>query len=204
MCMLQIENLEKSYKGKNVIQNISYSFEAQHVYGIIGRNGAGKSVLIKLLLGAAKPSAGSVSYKDVNGRNPVISCVIDGCDLYPNLTGLENLTYLASFRKLAAPETVKECMRVVGLDPDSKIKMRKYSLGMKKRLLIAQAIMEDPDILILDEPTNSLDTDGVALFHCIVKDLRDKGKLVIIASHYKEDIEGLCDTILEMRGGSLC
>lgn len=202
--MLQIENLEKSYKDKTIIKNISYTFESHHVYGIIGRNGAGKSVLMKLLLGAATPSAGSVSYGESNSEKPVISCVIDGCDLYPNLTGFENLNYLAGFRKKISSEQIKDCIRTVGLDPDSKIKVRKYSLGMKKRLLIAQAIMEDPDILILDEPTNSLDAEGVQLFHRIIKELRNMGKLIIIASHYKEDIEDLCDTILEMRDGILC
>lgn len=157
MNLIKVENLEKCFKDKKVINKFSYEFENNHVYGIIGRNGSGKSVLIKLLLKAISPSSGNVIYGEINGTEPVISCIIDGCDLYMNITGLNNLIYLASFRKRIDKEEIKEYMRMVGLDPDNKVKVKKYSLGMKKRLLIAQAIMENPDILILDEPTNSLD-----------------------------------------------
>ncbi len=204
MNLIKIENLEKNYKSKVVIHNFSYEFQSNYVYGIVGRNGTGKSVLIKLLLKAISPSSGTVTYGTVNGAEPIISCVIDGCDLYMNMTGLDNLIYLAAFRKITDKEKIKEYMRLVGLDPDNKIKVKKYSLGMKKRLLIAQAIMENPDILILDEPTNSLDTDGVNMLYQVVKAQKEKGSLIIISSHYKEDIETLCDTILEIKDGVIC
>ncbi len=204
MNLIKIENLEKTYKNKVVIHNFSYEFQSNYVYGIVGRNGTGKSVLIKLLLKAISPSSGTVTYGTVNGAEPIISCVIDGCDLYMNMTGLDNLIYLAAFRKITDKEKIKEYMRLVGLDPDNKIKVKKYSLGMKKRLLIAQAIMENPDILILDEPTNSLDTDGVNMLYQVVKAQKEKGSLIIISSHYKEDIETLCDTILEIKDGVIC
>ncbi len=204
MNLIKIENLEKTYKSKVVIHNFSYEFQSNYVYGIVGRNGTGKSVLIKLLLKAISPSSGTVTYGTVNGAEPIISCVIDGCDLYMNMTGLDNLIYLAAFRKIIDNEKIKEYMRLVGLDPDNKIKVKKYSLGMKKRLLIAQAIMENPDILILDEPTNSLDTDGVNMLYQVVKAQKEKGSLIIISSHYKEDIETLCDTILEIKDGVIC
>lgn len=204
MNLIKVENLEKSYNGRTVIQNFSYEFESNHVYGIVGRNGAGKSVLIKLLLKAVSPSAGAVIYGEVNGAEPVISCIIDGCDLYMNMTGLDNLIYLASFRKIVNGEDIKKYMRLVGLDPNNKVKVKKYSLGMKKRLLIAQAIMENPDILILDEPTNSLDTEGINMLYKVVEEQKDKDRLIIISSHYKEDIETLCDTILEIKDGIIC
>lgn len=204
MCLIKIENLEKTYNNKKVINSINYEFYENHVYGIVGKNGAGKSVFIKMLLGAISPSLGSVVYKEINGTKPIISCVIDGCDLHMNMSGLENLVYLAGFMKTADVKRIRECMKIVGLDPDNKVKIKKYSLGMKKRLLIAQAIMEDADIMIFDEPTNSLDTDGINMLHRIIKESKDKGKLIIIASHYKEDIENLCDTILELKDGILC
>lgn len=204
MCLIKIENLQKTFKNKKVIDNMNYEFCANHVYGIVGKNGVGKSVLIKLLLGAISPDAGSVAYGESNNTKPVISCVIDGCDLYMNMSGIDNLIYLAGFMKRTDIQNIRECMKAVGLDPDNKMKIKKYSLGMRKRLLIAQAIMENPDILIFDEPTNSLDTDGVHMLHRIIKENKARGKVIIIASHYKADIEDLCDTILELKDGVLC
>lgn len=204
MNLIRIEDLEKKYNGNSVINSINYEFHESHVYGIVGRNGAGKSVLIKLLLGAISPDSGHIHYGHINGSKPIITCVIDGCDLYMNLTGLDNLIYLANFTKRTNVDNIRKCMETVGLDPNNKNKVKKYSLGMKKRLLIAQAIMENPDIIIFDEPTNSLDAEGVEMFHRIVNELKTKGKLIIIASHYKEDIDTLCDTILEIKDGVLC
>lgn len=204
VCLIKIQNLEKSFGGRRIINNISYNFYGGHVYGIVGKNGAGKSVLLKLLLKAASPDKGSVIYGDIENRKPVVSCVIDGCDLYMNLSGLDNLVYLSGFRKRTDLQNIKRCMREVGLDPDNKNKIKKYSLGMRKRLLIAQAVMENPDILIFDEPANSLDSEGVDILRRIIKESREKGKLIIMASHYKDDIEDVCDTVLEMKGGVLC
>lgn len=203
MCSIKIDKLEKSFKDRIIIKECNYEFSGHHVYGIIGKNGVGKSVLMKMLLGVMKPSSGSVLYND-DLKNIRMSCIVDGCDLFMNMSGLDNLVYLSGFMKKISREEVRKCMVEVGLNPDNKTKIKKYSLGMRKRLLIAQAIMEDPDILIMDEPTNSLDVDGVQMLHRLVRESKNKGKLIIVASHYAEDIESICDTILELKDGMLC
>lgn len=211
---IKIDNLVKNFKNNEVIKGASYEFVSGNVYGIVGGNGAGKSVLLKMILGMMKPDSGKVSFggipenkaaaNKVVSVKPDMACVIDGCDLIMNMSGLENLIYLAGFRKLVDEKCIRECMKKVGLNPDNKDKIKNYSLGMRKRLLIAQAIMENPDVLILDEPTNSLDSSGVQMLHDIVLENKEAGKIIIIASHYEQDIDGLCDIVLSLKDGVLC
>lgn len=223
---IKIDNLVKNFKNNEVIKGASYEFVSGNVYGIVGGNGAGKSVLLKMILGMMKPDSGKVSFGGITenkaaaenenivenkaAANKVASvkldmaCVIDGCDLIMNMSGLENLIYLAGFRKLVDEKCIRECMKKVGLNPDNKDKIKNYSLGMRKRLLIAQAIMENPDVLILDEPTNSLDSSGVQMLHDIVHENKEAGRIIIIASHYEQDIDGLCDIVLGLKDGVLC
>lgn len=211
---IKIDNLVKNFKNNEVIKGASYEFASGNVYGIVGGNGAGKSVLLKMILGMMKPDSGKVSFEGIPenkaAANKVASvkldmaCVIDGCDLIMNMSGLENLIYLAGFRKLVDEKCIRECMKKVGLNPDNKDKIKNYSLGMRKRLLIAQAIMENPDVLILDEPTNSLDSSGVQMLHDIVLENKEAGRIIIIASHYEQDIDGLCDIVLSLKDGVLC
>ena len=173
-----------------------------------------KVQLLKMILGMMKPDSGKVSFggipenkaaaNKVASVKPDMACVIDGCDLIMNMSGLENLIYLAGFRKLVDEKCIRECMKKVGLNPDNKDKIKNYSLGMRKRLLIAQAIMENPDVLILDEPTNSLDSSGVQMLHDIVHENKEAGRIIIIASHYEQDIDGLCDIVLGLKDGVLC
>lgn len=211
---IKIDNLVKNFKNNEVIKGASYEFASGNVYGIVGGNGAGKSVLLKMILGMMKPDSGKVSFggipenkaaaNKVASVKPDMACVIDGCDLIMNMSGLENLIYLAGFRKLVDEKCIRECMKKVGLNPDNKDKIKNYSLGMRKRLLIAQAIMENPDVLILDEPTNSLDSSGVQMLHDIVLENKEAGRIIIIASHYEQDIDGLCDIVLSLKDGVLC
>lgn len=211
---IKIDNLVKNFKNNEVIKGASYEFASGNVYGIVGGNGAGKSVLLKMILGMMKPDSGKVSFggipenkaaaNKVASVKPDMACVIDGCDLIMNMSGLENLIYLAGFRKLVDEKCIRECMKKVGLNPDNKDKIKNYSLGMRKRLLIAQAIMENPDVLILDEPTNSLDSSGVQMLHDIVLENKEAGRIIIIASHYEQDIDGLCDIVLRLKDGVLC
>lgn len=202
---IKIDNLVKNFKNNEVIKGASYEFASGNVYGIVGGNGAGKSVLLKMILGMMKPDSGKVSFANkVTSVKPDMACVIDGCDLIMNMSGLENLIYLAGFRKLVDEKCIRECMKKVGLNPDNKDKIKNYSLGMRKRLLIAQAIMENPDVLILDEPTNSLDSSGVQMLHDIVLENKEAGRIIIIASHYEQDIDGLCDIVLSLKDGVLC
>ena len=211
---IKIDNLVKNFKNNEVIKGASYEFASGNVYGIVGGNGAGKSVLLKMILGMMKPDSGEVSFEGIPENKaaankvasvkPDMACVIDGCDLIMNMSGLENLIYLAGFRKLVDEKCIRECMKKVGLNPDNKDKIKNYSLGMRKRLLIAQAIMENPDVLILDEPTNSLDSSGVRMLHDIVHENKEAGRIIIIASHYEQDIDGLCDIVLSLKDGVLC
>ena len=211
---IKIDNLVKNFKNNEVIKGASYEFASGNVYGIVGGNGAGKSVLLKMILGMMKPDSGKVSFEGIPENKaaankvasvkPDMACVIDGCDLIMNMSGLENLIYLAGFRKLVDEKCIRECMKKVGLNPDNKDKIKNYSLGMRKRLLIAQAIMENPDVLILDEPTNSLDSSGVQMLHDIVHENKEAGRIIIIASHYEHDIDGLCDIVLGLKDGVLC
>ncbi len=211
---IKIDNLVKNFKNNEVIKGASYEFASGNVYGIVGGNGVGKSVLLKMILGMMKPDSGRVSFEGILENKaaankvayvkPDMACVIDGCDLIMNMSGLENLIYLAGFRKLVDEKCIRECMKKVGLNPDNKDKIKNYSLGMRKRLLIAQAIMENPDVLILDEPTNSLDSSGVQMLHDIVHENKEAGRIIIIASHYEQDIDGLCDIVLSLKDGVLC
>lgn len=211
---IKIDNLVKNFKNNEVIKGASYEFASGNVYGIVGGNGAGKSVLLKMILGMMKPDSGKVSFEGILENKaaankvayvkPDMACVIDGCDLIMNMSGLENLIYLAGFRKLVDEKCIRECMKKVGLNPDNKDKIKNYSLGMRKRLLIAQAIMENPAVLILDEPTNSLDSSGVQMLHDIVLENKEAGRIIIIASHYEQDIDGLCDIVLGLKDGVLC
>lgn len=199
---ITVDRLVKTYQENRVINQLSMDFDVGKSYGIVGRNGVGKSVFLKLLIGVLKPTEGTVSLNGA-GDVPLIGAVIDGCDLYMDLTAVQNLTYLANLRRAIGKEKIYETLRQVGLDPEDKRRIKKYSLGMRKRLLIAQAIMEDPDILVLDEPTNSLDAGGVDMLYKVVEDAKKRGATVFVASHYKEDIETLCDVTYEMKEGQL-
>lgn len=134
---------------------------------------------------------------------PQIAAVLDGCNLYPDLSAKENLTYLAKFKKIVSGKEIDEILDYVGLDPADVTPIKKYSTGMNKRLLIAQAIMEPMDILILDEPTNGLDEKGIEVLYRVIKELRQKGKIILITSHKREDIQVLCDVVYRMREGKL-
>lgn len=206
--IIKVENVVKKFGADMVLNNISIEFESGKIYGILGRNGTGKTVLFKTIIGFLKPSGGKVI---VNGKEigkdtdfaDNIGIIIETPGFLSSYTGFKNLEYLASIKNLIGKKEIRESMERVGLDPDSKKKVGKYSLGMRQRLGIAQAIMENPDILILDEPMNGLDHQGVEEVREILRNLRDEGKTIILASHNKEDIETLCDEVYEMDRGKL-
>lgn len=206
--IIKVENVVKKFGADTVLNNISIEFESGKIYGILGRNGSGKTVLFKTIIGFLKPSGGKVI---VNGKEigkdtdfaDNIGIIIETPGFLSSYTGFKNLEYLAGIKNLIGKKEIRESMERVGLDPDSKKKVGKYSLGMRQRLGIAQAIMENPDILILDEPMNGLDHQGVEEVREILRNLRDEGKTIILASHNKEDIETLCDEVYEMDRGKL-
>ena len=187
--MLEIENLTKTFGTQTVISDISMTLVSGKIYGLVGRNGSGKTMLMKMILGFVSPSSGSIK--------------IENPGFLPEYSGFKNLKFLAMIHHKISSEEIREAMRIVGLDPDSKKHVGKYSLGMRQRLGIAQAIMEDPDILLLDEPLNGLDNEGVEEIRKVLLSLKEKGKLIILASHSKEDIQILCDTVFRMDHGKI-
>ena len=206
--MIVLENVSKTFKDKTVLQPLDLTVERGTITGFIGRNGSGKTVLFKLICGLLLPSTGSVTVDGVRlGKDadfaPNTGVLIETPGFIGYESGLRNLRDLAAIRKKINTEQVKDAIRAVGLDPEDKKRVGKYSLGMRQRLGIAQAIMEDPSLLILDEPMNGLDKDGVADMRVLFRALRNEGKTILLASHSAEDIDLLCDAVYELDNGKM-
>lgn len=204
--VIQVNCVSKKFAEAVVIDQITMSMEEGKIYGLIGRNGSGKTVLMKLICGFLKPTEGEVLIKgkQVYKSEEVleeIGLIIESPGFLPNYSGYKNLKLLAMIRNRISPKEIREVMELVGLDPDAKKKVGKYSLGMKQRLGIAQAIMENPQILILDEPMNGLDNEGVVQMRELFLTLAAQGKTILLASHMKEDIQLLCDEIYTLDKG---
>lgn len=206
--MISVCELNKKFGDQHVLKNVSIQFEKGKIYGIVGRNGSGKTVLLKCMCGLLSPTSGEVSVsgkrlgKDVDFPSN-IGFIIEAPGFLNHRSGYKNLKYLASIQKKIDSDTIRKYISMVGLDPDDKKRVGKYSLGMCQRLGIAQAVMENPDILILDEPMNGLDKDGAEKMRKLFLQLREEGKLIILATHFREDTELLCDEVYEMDGGIL-
>lgn len=206
MSEIIIENLSKTIKNNKILDNVNLTFESGHVYGLVGRNGSGKTMLLRAICDLIFPDSGKVIidgkqlHKDISFPE---SCgiIIENTDLLPNFSAFDNLKMLSEIKNTANDNMIKSAIKSVGLDPDSKKKVKTFSLGMKQRLSIAQALFEDPDILLLDEPTNALDEDGVNDVRRILLEQKKKNKLIIIASHNKEDISLLSDTVISVSNG---
>ncbi len=206
--MIVLENVSKTFKDKTVLQPLDLTVERGTITGFIGRNGSGKTVLFKLICGLLLPSTGTVTVDGVRlGRDadfaPDTGVLIETPGFIGYESGLRNLRDLAAIRKKINTAQVKDAIRAVGLDPEDKKRVGKYSLGMRQRLGIAQAIMEDPALLILDEPMNGLDKDGVADMRVLFRALRNEGKTILLASHSAEDIDLLCDAVYELDNGKM-
>lgn len=205
--MIKIENVTKKFKENTVLNNVSINFEKGKIHGLIGRNGSGKTVLMKCICGFIPVTSGSITVRNkvINKKNTPenIGLIIETPGFLPNYSGYRNLKFLADISGKANKNAIIRSIESVGLDPHSKKHVGKYSLGMRQRLGLAQAIMEDPDLLILDEPMNGLDKDGVKDMRDYLLKLKEQGKTMLIASHSAEDIEILCDTVCEMDKGVL-
>ena len=205
--MIKIENVTKTFKENTVLNNVSINFEKGKIHGLIGRNGSGKTVLMKCICGFIPVTSGSITVRNkVICKNNVpenIGLIIETPGFLPNYSGYRNLKFLADISGKANKNAIIRSIESVGLDPHSKKHVGKYSLGMRQRLGLAQAIMEDPDLLILDEPMNGLDKDGVKDMRDYLLKLKEQGKTMLIASHSAEDIEILCDTVCEMDAGTM-
>lgn len=208
MNVIEIQDVSKRFGEHVVLDHITASFQKGTIYGIVGRNGSGKTVLLECICGLMHQNEGTIL---VNGKAigkeidiaENIGVIIETPGFLPNYSGFRNLQFLMGIRKKINPGTISDTMKLVGLDPNDKKKVGKYSLGMKQRLGIAQAIMENPDILILDEPMNGLDKEGVAEMRQLFLQKKSEGKLILLASHNREDIELLCDEVYEMEKGIL-
>ena len=206
--IIEILDVEKSFGDEQVLKHVSHDFEKGKIHGIVGNNGSGKTVLMKCICGFLRPDSGRilVNHEEVGKKRDFpddLGIIIETPGFLPHLSGFQNLKILASLRKIANVHTIRDTIQLVGLDPDMKKPVGKYSLGMRQRLGLAQALMEDPGLLILDEPLNGLDKNGVLHIRSLIKDLRTQGKTVILASHNQMDIDELCDTVCEMDGGVL-
>lgn len=205
---IEIVHVTKSFKKKTVLQDVNLSCESGKIYGIVGHNGSGKTVLFKCICGFYHCDQGEIRIngkrmgKDLNMLQNA-GIIIEDPGFLSKWNGYHNLEFLYTIRNKRDKKYLWSMLEKVGLDPHSKMPVGKYSLGMRQRLAIAQAIMEDPDILILDEPMNGLDKNGVSEMRRIFEEMKATGKLIILASHNKEDIELLCDEVYEMENGIL-
>ncbi len=205
---IEVSHVTKRFGEDLVLKEVNLMLEAGRVYGIVGNNGSGKTVLMKCICGFLTVTTGTIRVfgqrigTDVDFPES-LGVIIETPGFLTNLTGRRNLEILADMRRKISRAEIREVLRRVGLDPDMKKPVAKYSLGMRQRLGIAQAIMEDPGLLILDEPFNGLDKDGVAEIRRILLELKGQGKTILLASHNEEDIRVLCDEVYEMDGGVL-
>ena len=208
MNLVEVKGVSKQFKNQTALKETTISFEEGKIHGIVGMNGSGKTVFLKLLCGLLCPTTGTITVSGkVLGKDrdfaPNTGILIETPSFLPYKSGMGNLWDLASIQHIVGKEKIVETMRTVGLDPASKKWVGKYSLGMRQRLGIAQAIMEEPSLLLLDEPMNGLDKRGCEDMRTLFSGLRNAGKTIILASHIAEDIQVLCDTVCEMENGVL-
>lgn len=203
---IQVKEISKSFGKEQVLHGITREFDQGKIHGIVGNNGSGKTVLMKCICGFLIPEKG---YVIVNGQRvgrdvdfpPNMGLIIEAPGFLTQISGVRNLEILASLNGKIGLEEIAEAMRRVGLDPLMRKPVAKYSLGMRQRLGIAQAIMEDPELLVLDEPFNGLDKSAVVQMRELLLQMRDSGKTILLASHNQADIDTLCDTVCEMDAG---
>lgn len=208
MNKLCVENLTKKMKDMTILRSVHLEMQSNEIYGLVGKNGSGKTMLIRSIAGLMKPTEGTIKwndsqlYRDIDFI-PKLGVVIENINLYPEFTGFQNLMFLSKINKICTKEDIQNAIARVGLDPNDKRVIRKYSLGMRQKIALAQAIMEKPDILLLDEPTNALDEASTINIREIIKEEAQRGAIVLIASHNQEDIQSLCNTIYYMQDGTL-
>ena len=202
-----VENVYKSFGKEEVLSNVSLEIPPGCVYGVVGNNGSGKTVLMKCICGFLRPDSGKIY---VNGKRIGVDrdfpdetgIIIETPGFIPNMSGYANLAMLAGLNGRIGKKEIVECIKKVGLEKSMRKKVSKYSLGMRQRLGIAQAIMEDPHVLILDEPFNGLDKNKVVEMRQLLKEFKEEGKSILLASHNIQDIEELCDEVMEMEAKS--
>ncbi len=208
MAMISVEHVSLTIGTAQILQDVSARFEEGQIHGIVGRNGSGKTMLMKCICGFIRPDSGKilVDGKQV-GRDvdfpPDLGLLIETPGFIPYYSGLKNLELLAAINRRVSKERLNACMEQIGLGDAKNKRVSKYSMGMRQRLGIAQAIMENPRLLILDEPLNGLDEQGVEDIRALLLELKSQGKTILLSSHNREDIDLLCDSVCKMEGGVL-
>ena len=206
--MIQLQNVTKRIKENTVLDNVSYTFKSGFVYGLYGQNGSGKTMLLRAISGLINLDSGSIfidgeKLHDKIEFPPETGIVIENMELLPECSAKRNLQMLAKIKNIADEKDKIFSLERVGLDPDSDKKVKKFSLGMKQRLNIAQAIFENQKIILLDEPTNALDEEAVQLIYKIIREEKSRGATIIVATHHKEDLKEVCDVILKIAEGKI-
>ncbi|MGE8057067.1 ATP-binding cassette domain-containing protein [Bacillus mycoides] len=205
---LKVNGISKKIKGQMILNDINLELSKGKIYGFKGKNGSGKTMLFRALCGLIRTTEGKVEIdgKKLGGEISFpesVGVIIEYPGFLPNFTGYKNLKMIAEINGKIGENEIKNMLSAVGLNPDDKRKFKNYSLGMKQRLGIAQALMEEPDLIILDEPTNALDSDGLNLVKKLLLEMKKKNKLILIASHDKEDLEVLSDEIFTIEQGKI-
>ena len=207
-CTIVLRDVRKTFGKHVVLDGISWTFNAGKIYGVVGFNGCGKTVLLKCICGMMPVDTGDVAIRrgdlTIGDRRGLFGIVIETAQFLEGESGMGNLKMLADIQGKIGKAEIAQAMQRVGLDPKSRMRVGKYSLGMRQRLAIAQAVMEDPPALLLDEPLNGLDHESVRQVYELIQQSRDAGKIVLIASHHMEDIQLLCDEVLWLKEGKLC
>ena len=205
---VEIKNLNKVIKKNVILSDINLNLYRGKVYGFCGINGSGKSMLFRAISGLIKPTEGEIVIdgkvlgKDISFPES-FGMLIENPGFLPNYTGFQNLKYLADIKKIINDDGIKQVLSSVGLSPNDTRKYKKFSLGMKQKLGIAQAVMEDPDLIILDEPTNALDEDGQKMVRNLILELKKKGKLILITNHNRAEMENIADEIYTIKEGKI-
>ena len=207
---IEFKEVSKAFKTERVLDKVSFNLEKGKIYGFVGRNGSGKTVIFKLISGLMRPSGGEIFVQNKNMTHAKefpkgVGVLIETPGFIPHYSGMKNLKILnALSKKPASIEKLKNSMWLVGLDPNNRKSVRTYSMGMKQKLGIAQAIMNDPELLILDEPMNGLDEESVKKMRAFFTKLKEEEQVtILLASHNKEDIEALCDVLFKVSEGSV-
>lgn len=205
---IAVKNLTKSFKGIKILNNVNITFKSKKIIALVGRNGSGKSVLLKLLCGLYLPTEGEILFDNINYNlndeyPPNTRALIEKPTFMDELTGFENLKLLAKIQNLISDKEINEALKIVNLYDDKDKKFKYYSLGMKQKLGIAQVIMENPDVMIFDEPFNGIEKRTAEKLRKYLKEKKEEGKLIIIATHIKEDVEELADLVYEVDDGNV-
>lgn len=205
---IAVKNLTKSFKGIKILNNVNIIFKSKKIIALVGRNGSGKSVLLKLLCGLYLPTEGEILFDNINYNlndeyPPNTRALIEKPTFMDELTGFENLKLLAKIQNLIGDQEINEALKIVNLYDDKDKKFKHYSLGMKQKLGIAQVIMENPDVMIFDEPFNGIEKRTAEKLRKYLKEKKEEGKLIIIATHIKEDVEELADLVYEVDDGNV-